>query len=91
MAVEREGDLVILRGVIGVADVELLQTLLLQPPSPSLNLSECSHLHTAALRVLMAARVTRAAPPVAPFLRDFIYPILQREAAAISAAVGRQP
>ena len=41
--------------------------------------------------VLMAARATLAAPPGAPFLRDFIYPILQREAAAISATVGRQP
>lgn len=66
-----------LTGPISVEDVEPLIAWLGDTRRPAVNLRRCTHLHTAILQALLAARVQVSAPPADPFLLAWILPILK--------------
>ena len=70
-----------LTGVVTVEDAEPLAVWLraragARTPA-RVDLGTCTHLHTAVLQVLLAAHVQVTVPPVDPFLRDWVAPLLQ--------------
>ena len=67
---------VTLAGVVRVDDAEPLTRYLSQTPRPKVRLTECSHLHTAALQALLVARPTVVGAPTDPFLARWITPLL---------------
>jgi len=65
-----------LSGVVGVEDAGQLAQWLRETARPRVRLTDCTHLHTAALQALMVARPAIAAAPVEPFLARWIAPLL---------------
>lgn len=68
----------VLNGVITVEDAEPLTAWLRATPVARVNLRDCTHLHTAALQALLAARVKVSVLPTDVFLRVSVAPTLQR-------------
>ena len=66
-----------LSGTISVEEVEPLIAWLGETRRPAVNLRRCTHLHTAILQALLAARVQVSAPPADPFLHTWILPLLK--------------
>lgn len=62
--------------VVTVEEAETLATWLRQHPDGAADLAACTHLHTAALQALLAAKPTIAAGPTDPFLNRRILPWL---------------
>jgi hypothetical protein len=71
----------VLTGVVTAEDAEPLAAWLRTRGTARtpgrVNLGACTHVHTAVLQVLLAARVELSVPPVDPFLRDRIAPALE--------------
>lgn len=80
MPVEIEGALARLHGAVGVEEAEPLAAWLRECAGPAVDLDGCTHLHTAALQALLAARASVAAAPQDPFLHRFVLPALLRRA-----------
>ena len=76
MPLKLEGDTAVLTGAITVEDAEPLAAWLRDTPEPAVDLSDCTHLHAAALQALLAARATVAAEPADPFLKTWVLPVL---------------
>ncbi|MEY4194097.1 MAG: hypothetical protein RLZZ226_465 [Pseudomonadota bacterium] len=68
MTIEYRDNTASLSGFISVEDAESLMEWLRSHPDGRLDLSACSHLHTACLQVLMAASVNPATGPQEPSL-----------------------
>jgi hypothetical protein len=62
--------------VVGVDDAEPLARWLRETVRPKVRLAACTHLHTAALQALMAARPTVISAPTEPFLARWVAPLL---------------
>jgi hypothetical protein len=73
-------DVATLTGVVRVDDAEPLAQWLRETEQPKVELAACTHLHTAALQALLAARVELVSAPVEPFLARWITPLLVRSA-----------
>ncbi|NHC15281.1 hypothetical protein [Motilibacter deserti] len=71
----------VLEGTVTVEEAEPLAAWLRQTAGPRVNLRDCSHLHTAALQALLAARVKVSVLPADAFLRAWVAPLLERFAA----------
>jgi hypothetical protein len=75
-----------LSGVISIEQVEQLAAWLGERARPpAINLRRCTHLHTAVLQALMAARVKISVPPEDSFLRAWVMPALECAAAPVSS------
>jgi hypothetical protein len=72
MPIEFKRNRVVLRDVVGVEEAEGLLELLQKEPSSQVEFSACTHLHTANLQVLMAARSAIASWPEDPELRAWL-------------------
>jgi len=66
----------VLREVVNVEDAGSLAEWLRRTPEASVNLARCTHLHTAALQALLAARPTLTKPPTEEFLLRWVAPLL---------------
>ena len=69
-------DMATLTGVVSVDDAEPLTNWLRATPAPRVSLASCTHLHTAALQALLAARPVLAAAPTEPFLARWVATLL---------------
>ena len=63
-----------------IEEAETLLAWLKEHPEGTVNLNKCTHLHTAVFQVLMALRPPLTGPPVDPFLKTNIWPLLQQSA-----------
>lgn len=70
------GATAILSGTVTVEDAEPLSSWLRDHHTAEIDLSGCTHLHTAALQALLCAQPTITAPPADEFLKRWILPIL---------------
>jgi hypothetical protein len=61
---------------VTIEEVEPLAQWLRDVDRPSVNLSACTHLHTAALQALISARVRLSAAPRDPFLAAWVAPLI---------------
>lgn len=61
-----------LEGRIGAEDAEGLSHWLRDHPRPAVHLGKCTHVHAAALQVLLARRPVLVAPPPAGWLHDVL-------------------
>jgi hypothetical protein len=77
----------VLAGHITVEEAEPLARWLRETDEPAVDLGDCTHLHTAALQALLAARPTILAAPAEAFLATWIAPLLPDPSpAAVPAA-----
>lgn len=76
MPVTYEKSLARFAEVCTVEEAMEVQEWLGRHKAPRIDLSACTHLHTAVLQVLMAARPQLAAAPEDPFLRRWVAPLL---------------
>jgi hypothetical protein len=81
MAVKLGKRTAVLVGDVSVEEVEPLTQWLRKTPLPAVDLSQCTHLHTAALQALLAADAILAVPPADPFLAAWAAPLLRRQPA----------
>lgn len=65
-----------LSGAVTVDEAEPLARWLRETPRPRVRLARCTHLHTAALQALMAARPDVLSTPSEPFLAHWVTPLL---------------
>jgi len=66
----------VLTGVVTVEDAEPLAQWLRQTPGGTVRWAGCTHLHSAALQALMAARPTLDDVPTEPFLARWVAPLI---------------
>ena len=85
MPIEFKKNRAVFRGVVGVAEAELLLETLQKKSSTRIDLAACDHLHTANLQVLMAARPAIACWPKNPELRSWLEDALKLPASATAA------
>jgi hypothetical protein len=69
-------DIVTLVGVVTVEEAEPLATWLREHPGGGVHLGACTHLHTAALQALLAARPPIDTAPADDFLSRWVLPWL---------------
>ena len=77
MAIEFKKNRVIFRDVARVEEAEALLEALQKKPSAKVDLSACTHLHTANLQVLMVARPSIDSWPQDPELRTWLEAVLK--------------
>jgi len=77
MAIEFKKNRVIFRDVARVEEAEALLEALQKKPSAKVDLSVCTHLHTANLQVLMVARPSIDSWPQDPELRTWLEAVLK--------------
>jgi len=77
MAIEFKKNRVIFRDVARVEEAEALLEALQKNPSAKVDLSACTHLHTANLQVLMVARPSIDSWPQDPELRTWLEAVLK--------------
>jgi hypothetical protein len=77
MAIEFKKNRVIFRDVARVEEAEALLEALQKKPSAKVDLSACTHLHTANLQVLMVARPSIDSWPQNPELRTWLEAVLK--------------
>lgn len=65
------------KGVCAVEEAESLLQWLQDQPRGKIKLKECTHVHTAVLQVLLAARVMVTLPPEDPELAHWLMPALR--------------
>ena len=68
-----------LSGFCGVKDGEVLQGHLLAAPESTVEWSDCRHLHSAVLQVLLVAKPRLRGVPPNDFLRTHVEPLLARK------------
>lgn len=61
---------------VSVEEAAELTDWLRRTPAPEVDLSDCTHLHTAALQALLTARPVVVAPPQDAFLQRWVLPLL---------------
>jgi hypothetical protein len=71
------GATAVLTATVTVEDAEPLATWLRDHHDGRVDLSGCTHLHTAALQALLSGRPTITAPPADEFLSRWILPMLR--------------
>ena len=76
MTVTCSESVAVLTGVVTVEDAEPLAQWLRQTSRPSIRMAGCTHLHTAALQALMAARPALDDVPTEPFLARWVAPLI---------------
>ena len=79
MTVVIEKDRILIQGIYGADDVEVLMSALRAHGSSIVDLSEAGHLHTAILQVLLAFRPSITGTPRDTFIRAWLIPILAAE------------
>jgi len=79
MSVVIEKDRILIQGIYGADDVEVLMSALRAHGSSIVDLSEADHLHTAILQVLLAFRPSITGTPRDTFIRAWLIPILAAE------------
>ena len=79
MTVVIEKDRILIQGICGADDVEVLMSALRAHGSSIVDLSEADHLHTAILQVLLAFRPSITGTPRDTFIRTWLIPILAAE------------
>jgi anti-anti-sigma regulatory factor len=72
MPIEFKKQKVVLRGAVTVEEAEALLEWLQNKPAAKVDLSACSHVHTASLQVLMAAKSKVASWPADSDLRAWL-------------------
>jgi hypothetical protein len=73
MSLRREADgTIVLHGSCPVDEAEQLQRMLLSDPSAKVDWSQCNHLHSAVLQIVLAARPTLTASCGDPFVDRWI-------------------
>jgi hypothetical protein len=72
MPIEYKKQKAVFRGVATVEEAEILLEWLQNRPAAKVDLSACSHLHTANLQVLMAAKTQVAGWPIDSDLRAWL-------------------
>ena len=77
MAIEFKKNRVIFRDVARVEEAEALLEALQKNPSAKVDLSACTHLHTANLQVLIVARPSIDSWPQDPELRTWLEAVLK--------------
>ena len=77
MSIEFKKNRVIFRDVARVEEAEALLEALQKNPSAKVDLSACTHLHTANLQVLMVARPSIDSWPQNPELRTWLEAVLK--------------
>lgn len=77
MSIEFKKNRVIFRDVARVEEAEALLEALQKNPSAKVDLSACTHLHTANLQVLMVARPSIDRWPQDPELRTWLEAVLK--------------
>jgi hypothetical protein len=77
MSIEFRKNRVIFRDVARVEEAEALLEALQKKPSAKVDLSACTHLHTANLQVLMVARPSIDSWPQDPELRTWLEAVLK--------------
>jgi hypothetical protein len=77
MPIEFKKNRVIFRDVVRVEEAEALLEGLQKKPSAKVDLSDCTHLHTANLQVLMVARPSIDSWPQDPELRTWLEAVLK--------------
>jgi hypothetical protein len=75
-----------LTGTVTVDDAETFTTWLRTTDTPSVDLRDCTHLHTAVFQAILAFAPTVTAGPTEPFLARYILPMLRSELAIASDA-----
>jgi len=76
MPVQLSEGTVLLTAVVTVDDAEPLAQWLRETAATAVDLTACTHLHTAALQALLAGHPVIAAAPADPFLARWILPLL---------------
>jgi hypothetical protein len=66
----------VLTGTVSVEEAGDLAEWFRNTPAAELNLRDCSHLHTAALQAMLAARPRISQNPVDDFLLSWVMPLL---------------
>ena len=79
MTVVIEKDRILIQGIYGADDVEVLMSALRAHGSSIVDLSEADHLHTAILQVLLAFRPSITGTPRDSFIRTWLIPVLVAE------------
>ena len=77
MSIEFKKNRMIFRDVARVEEAEALLEALQKKPSAKVDLSACTHLHTANLQVLMVARPSIDSWPQNPELRTWLEAVLK--------------
>jgi hypothetical protein len=67
-----QNERIVLQGVVAVEEAEKLLEVLHQHPLDAVDASACTHLHTANLQILMAARPKICAWPIQAQLRTWL-------------------
>jgi hypothetical protein len=70
-----------LTGTVTVDDAEVFTTWLRTTPGPSVDLRDCTHLHTAVFQAILAFAPTVSAGPTEHFLARYVLPMLRSEQA----------
>ena len=70
-----------LTGAVTVDDAETFTTWLRITTEPSVDLHDCTHLHTAVFQAILAFAPTVIAGPTEPFLARYVLPMLRSEQA----------
>jgi hypothetical protein len=76
-----------LTGTITVDDAETFTTWLRTTAEPSVDLHDCTHLHTAVFQAILVFAPTVTAGPTEPFLARYVLPMLRSEQAVGSDAM----
>lgn len=70
-----------LTGTVTVDDAETFAAWLRTTAEPSVDLHDCTHLHTAVFQAILAFVPTVIAGPTEPFLARYVLPMLRSEQA----------
>ena len=76
MPIEFKRNRVVFRDVVRVEEAEALLEALQKKPTTKVDLTACTHLHTANLQVLMVAKPSIASWPQDPELRAWLETVL---------------
>lgn len=87
MSVVHDGEQVRLVGACPVEDAETMLAWLQQAPATIVNLTDCTHMHTAVAQTLLVSGVITTGAP-AGFLTEWLLPSLARQSNAHSS-IGR--
>lgn len=68
---QADGEKIVIEGVTGPEDVDMLLELIQENPQASCDLSKCEHLHTAVLQLLLLSKISISALPESPFWQHF--------------------
>lgn len=77
MPIRYEGDTVHLEGFCAVDEAEVLLGFLETHVGAEVELSQCQHMHTALLQLLLGYRVALVGEAYNPFIGKWIVPLLQ--------------